>query len=238
MDAAEIKVTIRPDQELKALRVMELNEDSAEIRIIYFYDTHKLDFYRAGVALRSRLVKGDADDSTVKFRPVQDGTVSKDWKKMDGFKLEADCVGDLVVCSASLSAVQNRDDIDRVAKGKRAIRRLFTKDQEKFLSEFHKRPFHFKSLKVLGPIRVLRWKLKHKGFPYEITTEEWRLPDDEVLVEVSIKVAPGQARRARKAFDRHLRQLGLDPAGAQQTKTRTALEYFVKNYRKKARVKI
>lgn len=44
VDTVEIKVTIRPDQELKALRALELNEDSAEVRIIYFYDTANLDF--------------------------------------------------------------------------------------------------------------------------------------------------------------------------------------------------
>ena len=38
MDAAEIKVTIRPDQELRALRALELNEDTAEVRILYFYE--------------------------------------------------------------------------------------------------------------------------------------------------------------------------------------------------------
>ena len=39
MDAVEIKVTIRPDQELRAERAMELNEDTAEVRVTYFYDT-------------------------------------------------------------------------------------------------------------------------------------------------------------------------------------------------------
>jgi hypothetical protein len=59
-----------------------------------------------------------------------------------------------------------------------------------------------------------------------LTLEEWRLPNGEDLVEVSIKAEPKGARQARKDFDAHLRDLGLDPEGAQQTKTRTALEYF------------
>jgi hypothetical protein len=36
MDAVEIKVTIRPDQELRAERAMEVNEDTAEVRVLYF----------------------------------------------------------------------------------------------------------------------------------------------------------------------------------------------------------
>ena len=40
-------------------------------RLIYFYDTPDLDLFNAGVVMRARLVKGDADNSTVKFRPVE-----------------------------------------------------------------------------------------------------------------------------------------------------------------------
>jgi len=232
MDAVEIKVTVRPDQELQAERTMELNEDTADVRLVYFYDTPRLDLFKAGAALRARLVKGDNDDSTVKFRPVDSAKISQDWKGSKGFKLEADCVGTRVVCSASFTVTQKRDEIDDVAKGKRPIHRLFSKDQERFLSDFYKGPFDFEKLRVMGPIRVLRWKSKHKGFPYELTTEEWRLPQGEDLVEVSIKVPPRKEAQARKDFDKHLRQLGLDPAGAQETKTRTALEYFAKTHRK------
>ena len=232
MHAVEIKVTIRPDQELRAERAMEVNEDTAEVRVIYFYDTPKLDLFKAGIALRAKLVKGDADDSTVKFRPVQAKGVSSHWSRQKGFKLEADCVGERVVCSASLTVPQQRDEIDDVAKGKRAIEKLFSKEQEGFLSEFYKRPVDFAALRVMGPIRVLRWKLRHKGFPHELTLEEWRLPNGDDLVEVSIKATPKKARQAQEEFDKHLRQLGLDPQGAQETKTRTALEYFAGTFRK------
>ena len=79
---------------------MEIDEDTAEVRIIYFYDTPELDLFNAGTALRARLVKGDDDDSTVKFRPVKVGKVTEQWKQLKGFKLEADCVGDRVIRSA------------------------------------------------------------------------------------------------------------------------------------------
>ena len=231
MDAVETKVTIRPDQELRAERAMELNEDTAEVRVLYFYDTPRLALCDAGVTLRARLVKGDDDDSTVKFRPVEAAKISEEWKQRKGFKLEADCVGDRVICSASLTVIQNRDEIDEVAKGKRPIAKLFSKEQERFLSEFSQGPVDFGTLRVLGPIRVLRWKLTQKGFPHELTLEEWRLPDGEEIVEVSIKTSPQEALQARKDFESHLRKLKLDPEGAQETKTRTALNYFAKALR-------
>lgn len=228
MDAVEIKVTIRPDQELRAERAMQVNEDTADVRLVYFYDTPDLDLFNAGIALRARLVKGDDDDTTVKFRSSDATALSRDWQRLKGFKLEADCVGDRMVYSASLTGLQQRGEIDEVAKGKRAINKLFSKDQERFLSEFNKGPVDFGKLRVMGPIRVLRWKLKHRTFAHELTVEEWRLPNGDDLVEVSIKVPPNKAPQARKAFENHLRELGLDPQGAQETKTRTALEYFAK----------
>ena len=232
MDAVEIKVTVRPDQELAAERAMALNEDTAEIRVIHFYDTPQLDLFGAGVALRTRLVKGDRDDSTVKFRPVEAASINEEWKKLKGFKLEADCVGDRVVCSASLTVLQKRREISEVAKGKRAIEKLFSKTQERFLSEFYQGTVDFGALFVLGPIRVLRWKLKQKGFPHQLTLEEWRLPNGEDLVEVSIKTSPRAAPQAKEDFEKYLLGLGLDPQGAQETKTYTALKYFANAYRK------
>jgi hypothetical protein len=231
MDAIEIKCTIRPDQELRAARAMEVDEDTADVRMIYFYDTPALELFKAGVVLRARLVKGDTDDSTVKFRPVEPASVSGEWQQLDGFKLEADWIGDRAICSVSLTVLQKRDEIDEVAKGKRGIGKLFSSDQERFLAEFYKGPVKFSMLRVLGPIRVLRWKPKHETFPHELTLEEWRLPSGDDLVEVSIKAPPNQALQAQKEFEAHLRELGLDPEGAQETKTRAALEYLANNLR-------
>ncbi len=227
VEAVEIKVTIRPDQELRGLRALKLNEDSAEVRVIYFYDNRKLELFTGGVVLRTRLVKGDADDSTVKIRPVDPAKVPDNWSKTKGFKIEADRTGSKVVCSASLTEKRKRDDIDQVAEGKKAIDELFSEKQQQFVGELSKRPIKFQELKTLGPIRVLCWKSVHEGFPYELTSEEWRLPDGQDLLEVSIKVKPDESRKAMKAFENHLRELGLDPDGAQETKTRIALEYFV-----------
>jgi hypothetical protein len=229
MDGVEIKLTIRPDQELLAERAMEVTEDTADARLVYFYDTPDLDLFKAGVVLRARLVKDDADDSTVKFRALEAASVPEDWKESKGFKLEADWVGDHVVCSASLTAGQRRDEIDDVAEGKRAIGKLFSNDQERFLRELYKGALDFSDLRVMGPVRVLRWKPKHESFAHELTLEEWRLPNGEDLVEVSIKAPPNEALQARKEFDAHLRALGLDPEGTpHDTKTRTALEYFAR----------
>ena len=208
------------------MRAIQVNEDTADVRLIYFYDTPDLDLFEAGVALRARLIKGDDDNSTVKFRSKEIASLSPEWKRLKGFKLEADWVGSRAVFSASLTYPQKRDEIKAVAAGKRSIDKLFSRDQERFFREIYDDPIDFADLSVLGPIRVLRWELKQEGFADEITVEEWRLPNGDDLVEVSTKTPPDKAAQTRKVFDKHLRDLGLDPHGAQETKTRTALKYF------------
>jgi hypothetical protein len=219
----EIKVTLRGDEELRGVRVLKPNKDSAEIRVIYFYDTPSLDLYNTGVLMRARLIKGAHDDSTIKIRPIEPAAVPQNWTGLPGFKMEADSTRNRVVCSGSFTTVQKREEIGDVAKGKRPIQKLYSPNQERFLNHFYPRPVNFAALRVLGPIRVLRWKTRHREFPHELTSEEWRLPHGEDLLEVSIKVEPDEAERGRQAFETHLQELGLDLAGAQQTKTRIAL---------------
>jgi len=226
--AVELKVTIRPDQELRAMRALKVDEDTAEVRVIYFYDTPELALFDGGVVLRSRLVKGDEDDTTAKIRPVTPAKVPPSWSRVPGFKIEADRTGKKVVRSASLTEVRKRADIDAASEGKLPIREIFSDAQLGLIQDTSKTKVDFSLLKPLGPIRVLCWQTEHRGFPYKMTIEEWRLPDGEDLVEVSIKVTPDEEIEAKKRFDDHLRELNLDPNGAQDTKTRTALQFFAK----------
>lgn len=231
MDTVGIRVTIHPDQELRATRAMQLNEDIAEVRVLYFFDTPDLQLFDAGIVLRARLVKGDNDDSTVRFRPVEKDSVDPSWTLFEGFKLYADCVGSEVILSASLTVLQKGDEIDDVADRKRPIEKLFSREQERFLGQFYKDKIDFASLQVLGPIRALRWQLEHRDFPHQLTVEEWRLPDGEDVIEVSIRAPAEQAASARREFEDHLSALGLDPKGNQETRTRTALKFFTRGAR-------
>jgi hypothetical protein len=56
--------------------------------------------------------------------------------------------------------------------------------------------------------------------------ERWLLPDKSDLVELSIKVEPGQATTASDEFLTFLESLGLEVDGDMQTKTRGALTFF------------
>jgi len=223
----EIKVTILDQEREKAIQALGLDLARAEARSIFFFDSPRLGLFNAGVILRARQIDGKPDDSTVKIRPVDPKTLDPQWLAADGFKLEADAAGDKVVRSASLTAVQGKDEIQQVFLRKRKINKLYTPKQEQFLAAFHPAAIALDDLAVMGPIPVLRESVKHPSMTYGITAESWRLPDGTELLELSIKCQCQEAGVARKIFEGFLVGLGLDPHGAQETKTRRALMCFV-----------
>jgi hypothetical protein len=176
--------------------------------------------------LRARLVHGGTDDSTVKLRPVAADRLSDRWKETDGFEVELDAVGDEAICSAKPSVDQSRGEIRESAAGDREIRKLFSAAQEELIGEHRPTEVGWDDLVVLGPVDVRKWRIEPQGYPYEVTIEEWVLPDRSDLVELSVKVPPEEAVEAKAAFVDLLREKELDTEGDQQTKTRTALRYF------------
>ena len=222
----EFKITVRANQEELVRAELERAEIEPERRRVYFYDTQELALFDSGVVLRARVTRDAADDSTVKLRPIVPADIDRRWKQTDGFKIELDMVGDTPVCSAKLEAEQRRDEIDDVAAGERPMRTLFSDDQENLIGDYAPIGIAWNELSVLGPVDVRKWELEPAGFPHEVTVEEWVLPDDSDLIELSIKVATDQALDAGKAFRALLAERGLDPTGDQQAKARTVLEFF------------
>jgi hypothetical protein len=227
-DDVEIKVTISERKEQAAAKAFGLDHMPGQQRHIFFFDTLKLDLFSKGVVLRARKVKDGEDDSTVKIRPVDPKAIDARWRRMSGFKVEADGVDDRLVPAASLTVVQDRQEIEAVFQGERAIKKLLSSDQETFLSAVSRLTPDFGMLAVLGPVDAKRWKVQHEGLPFPITAEEWRLPSGKDLLEVSIKVPAAQSAAAAAAFTAFLAKQELKPEGGQETKTRVVLEFFAR----------
>ena len=222
-DKVEIKITVTEGDQSRAYQVLDIDRSDAARRAIYFFGTPELALYQAGVVLRARDIEDDDHDSVVKIRRVDPEQVDDKWKEANGFKLEADTVGAKVVISASLKVAQKKKAIDKVADGKDAISDLFSKKQAEFLAEFYDGPLGIDDLTVLGPVKTLRTDIERPGMAYPLTAEHWILPDETPLLELSIKCPPEEAVVAREVFQAFLAGHGLDPNGAQATKTKLAL---------------
>ncbi len=81
-------------------------------------------------------------------------------------------------------------------------------------------------LSILGPIFVLKLKWSPRDFGRPLVAELWLYPDGSRILELSTKCAttePMQVAAEARAF---LGKKGVDLGGEQQTKTKTALEFF------------
>ena len=67
------------------------------------------------------------------------------------------------------------------------------------------------------------------SFGHELAVEEWSLPDTKIsFLELSIKVAPADAERARREFDALIERLGIEPDPDPEPKTTTVLEHLAR----------
>jgi hypothetical protein len=130
------------------------------------------------------------------------------------------------VCSASVKGKLDSDAVRDAVTGGRPLRKLFSKEQRRFF-ETHAPPgLALDDLAVLGPIFVLKLAFVPEGLDRRVVVELWLYPDGSRILELSTKCAPSAAFEEAFRARAFLESRGIDLSGEQQTKTRTALEFF------------
>jgi hypothetical protein len=173
-------------------------------------------------------VQGASDDSVVKLRPVAPDNLSPKLRKAPTFGVEVDAMPGGFVCSGSYKAVLPEPRVREVVSRQRPIRKLFSKEQRAFFAEHAPAGLALDDLTPLGPINVMKLKFVPKDFARRLVAEMWLYPDGSRIVELSTKCPPADAFDVAAATRTFLSGKGIDVSGEQQTKTRTALEYFSK----------
>lgn len=225
-DETELKLFIAPSEQGKALAALGLSMQDAEQRWVSFYDTADLALYQSGLILRSRVKDGKTDDSTVKLRPMDPAVVDAAWFAMDDFKCETDRSVFSAVVSCSLSADQDEYEIEDVADGDRSVDKLFSKEQEIFISTYASVPVDWDQLVVMGPVDVKRWKIKQPDLAEKLTVERWELPDGTVLLEASTTVPSADAAAQWLELLSLMIDQGIDPTYPGSSKTRMVMDYY------------
>ncbi len=228
-DSVELKLTV-PDSDLRStVRALGMDPLDAQIRQVFFFDTPDLQLNDQGLVVRARRVQGKGDDSVVKLRPVVPGDLPAKLRKSPGFGVEVDAMPGGFVCSASLKATLPKANVRAIVGGGGPLRKLFTKDQRAFFAEHAPAGIELDDLSILGPIFVLKLKFSPKGYDGRLVAELWNYPDYTRILELSTKCAPGLAFQAAAEARAFLVERGVELGGEQQTKTRTALEFFSSN---------
>jgi hypothetical protein len=81
-------------------------------------------------------------------------------------------------------------------------------------------------LAVLGPTFVLKLKWQPRAFARKMVAELWLYPNGDRIFELSTKCLPSEAFQVATEMRVYLSDHSIDLSGEQQTKTRTALEFF------------
>ncbi len=219
---AELKVMVDEAAIDDVRERLGLDQDLAEERAVWFYDTYDLSLFEAGAILRARSVHHGDDDSTVKIRPLAAEEVDPAWFQDEGFKCELDASLNAAVSSCSYTTEQEEDQIEEAADGERDLDTLFSSEQEDFLAA-HGPLFYWDQLAPLGPIDALVWKLESDLLPSPLTAEHWELPGPAML-ELSIKVDQGDAEEGMSQLLGWLEDHDIPLSAEQESKTRRALE--------------
>jgi hypothetical protein len=225
-DSVELKLTVPPTQQRDAVRELGLDALDAQIRQVVFFDTPDLALDKAGVVVRARRIQGRSGDSVIKLRPLDPEQVSKDVRRLSGFGVEVDAIPGGFVCSGRLKCEADSDAIRKVLIGERSLRKLYTKQQRALYSAHAPEGIELDDLAVLGPIFVLKLKWQPRGYARKMVAELWLYPNGERIFELSTKCLPSEAFQVATETRVYLSENGIDLSGEQQTKTRTALEFF------------
>jgi hypothetical protein len=227
-DSVELKLTVPEADQRSAVEALGMDPLEAQLRQVFFFDTPDLALYEKGVVARARRVQKKGDDSVVKLRPVVPSQLDASLRQSRNMGVEVDAMPGGFVCSASVKRTLATPFVRAAAKGEHKLRKLFSKEQRAFFGEHAPDGVELDDLTVLGPINVMKLKFSPGDYKGRLVAELWFYPDYTRILELSTKCAPANAFDVAARTRAFLAKQGIDLTGEQQTKTRTALEFFAK----------
>jgi hypothetical protein len=225
-DSIELKLTVPTSARRSTAEALGLDPLEAQIRQVFFFDTPDLKLNAHGLVARGRRVQGKGDDSVIKLRPVRPSDLPKEQRRSPNMVVEIDAMPGGYVCSATMKAKLDASAVRAVHLGEKPIRSLFSKEQRAFFAAHAPEGVDLDGLTVMGPINVFKLRSIPEKFGRKLVTEVWLYPDGSMIIELSTKAMPGEAFQVATEARLFLKSRGIDLTADQQTKTKTALEFF------------
>jgi hypothetical protein len=226
VDSVELKVSIAPDAHRATIRGLPVDPVEAQPRQVYFFDTPDLDLDRAGIVVRARRIQGGRGDTVVKLRPVAPDDIPGELRRSKAVNIELDVVPGGYVCSASFKGRASGAEIADTVAGSSPLAKLLSKEQREFYTQHGMSGIGLDTLVPLGPTFVLKTTFTPEELQRRVVVEVWMYPDNTRILELSTKCLPSEAFQVAAEARHYLTSRGIDVSGAQQTKTRAALDYY------------
>lgn len=138
------------------------------------------------------------------------------------------------MCSGSLKGRTTGEEVRAAVAGAIPIRRLFSKVQRAFYRAHAPAGLELESLVPLGPTFILKAVFTPRSFGRPLVGEMWLYQDGSRILELSTKCQPNEAFQVAAEARAYLAERGVPLSGEQQTKTKTALEFFARQLRAEA----
>jgi hypothetical protein len=224
-DSIELKLTVPDTRRRSTVMALGMDPLDAQIRQVTFFDTPDLTLSKKGVVVRARRIQGKAGDTVVKLRPLDPSHLSASLRHDKQFGVEIDAMPGGFVCSGSMKGEVKDKLLKEVLSGQHPIRKLFSKEQRALFAA-HAPGVDLDALSILGPINILKLKFSPADFGRKMVAELWFYPDNSQILELSTKCEPADAFQVAAESKAFLASHGVDLGAPQQTKTKTAMEFF------------
>jgi hypothetical protein len=231
-NSVELKLTVPASAHRATIQGLPMDPVEAQPRQVYFFDTPDLKLFNAGVVVRARRRAGGVGDTVVKLRPVEPDDIPQDLKNDAAFNIEVDALPGGFVCSASYKGRSTGQQIRDAVSGKKRLSKIFSKAQRAYYKA-HAGGIDMDSLVPLGPTFILKGRFDvQMGLDGKTTrslvAEVWLYPDGSRILELSTKCLPADALAIASETRAYLVDNHVPTYAAQETKTRTALEFYSK----------
>ena len=230
-DSVELKLTVPDSDQRSTVVALGMDPLEAQIRQVFFFETPDLKLDKVGVVVRARRIQGKGDDSVVKLRPVEPADMPAKLRKSPAFRVEVDALPGGFVCSGTMKGTLGPTDVRRAVAGDLPVRKLFSKEQRAFYAAHAPEGVALDDLTILGPILVLKLRMKPKDLNRRLVAELWVYPDGSRVLELSTRCTTTEAFQVAAELRAFLGAQGVEVSGEQETKTRKALQYFAKTFR-------
>jgi hypothetical protein len=225
-NSVELKLVVPATGHRATVATIGLDPVEAQPRQAFFFDTPDLALNKAGLIVRARRIPGGRADTVIKLRPVDPSAIDPALRRSASFKVELDAMPGGFVCSGSLKGLCTAQEVLDVTTGATPLKSLFSKEQLAFFDAHAPAGIKMDSLLTLGPTFLLKAKHNPKNFNRRIVIEMWLYPDGSRILEISTKSPPEEAFQVAAEFKSYLASCGITLGVSQETKTRSALEYF------------